>query len=133
MTITRRLARVAILLALVVLGCGEVTTAPLQLTDGGPAGDTSATPDVGVARDGASPSETSDVGGVDQQVVPSCIGGDADATGFAYNPGCDGGSTLPTSCHAGCTLDGAHFVGCAWDPRADGGVVVCHASCGECP
>jgi hypothetical protein len=63
----------------------------------------------------------------------ACIGGDGDVPGFAYNPGCDGGSTLPASCHAGCTLNGEHFVGCSNDRRLDAGYVVCHASCAECP
>jgi len=61
-----------------------------------------------------------------------CIGGAAGAEGFAYNPGCDGGTTAPTACHAACTLNGDHFIGCAFDDRADGGRVICHASCAEC-
>ena len=120
-----------IVLALWMVGCGNITPAAssdLVGYDG-----TDGASEVGVARDGGPPSETS---GPDAPSHPdaglSCIGGDADATGFAYNPGCDGGSTLPTSCHASCELNGAHFVGCAWDSRADGGYVVCHASCGEC-
>jgi len=61
----------------------------------------------------------------------NCIG--PPALGFAYNPGCDGGSTAPTACHAACTLNGAPYVGCALDDRAPGGVVTCHASCADCP
>jgi hypothetical protein len=56
-----------------------------------------------------------------------------DSPGFAYGNGCDGGTSLPTACHAACELDSAKFVGCADDPRVPQGAVICHASCAECP
>jgi len=127
---TWRLVRIVALVALIV-GCGSITTVEsLASVD-------AAHPEVSQAESGtdAPRSEVSqaDGGATDAGEPMSCIGGDAGALGFAYNPGCDGGTTAPTSCHASCVLDGQHFVGCAWDDRVAAGYVVCHASCAECP
>jgi hypothetical protein len=121
---------VAAWLALVVAGCGNITTVS----------DADASTKVEVHHD--EPLDTSTNGQIDGSASvadardaggpTACIGGDAGAPGFAYNPGCDGGTTLPTACHASCSLDGQHFVGCAWDDRVAAGYVVCHASCAEC-
>ena len=121
---------------LLSIGCGQIVpVADLVVKFDGGSLD-GAHPEVSQADTGTE-SPNSEVSQADARLdePPSitCIGGDAGAVGFAYNPGCDGGTTLPTSCHAGCTLDGARFVGCAWDDRVDAGYVVCHASCGECP
>jgi hypothetical protein len=125
---TARLIRIVALLAL-MLGCGSVTPAALQISDGPAVQDSGIdagplTTDAHAQGTDAGPSEFID--------ASTCIGGDGDVIGFAYNPGCDGGNTLPTSCHAGCELNGAHFVGCSNDSRVDGGRVICHASCEEC-
>jgi len=49
----------------------------------------------------------------------------ANGQGFAFNPECDGGA-----CRAGCTLDGARYVGCVSDSPA---ASYCYASCAACP
>jgi hypothetical protein len=125
-----------------LLGCGSVTADP------GPDAAVSGVGDVAGAAGGGAAAGAGSPGGLGTggssatggaAGAASGAGGAAgagclpyDSPGFAYGNGCDGGTSLPTACHAACELDSAKFVGCADDPRVPQGAVICHASCAEC-
>jgi hypothetical protein len=147
----------ALLLVVLVLGCGTVTADPKDGAAGaagaqaaagaaGGAGELGGHPGAGGelggrggAAGGAAGGELGGQGGAGAACLTST---DPNGTpGFAYNVdnscGVDAGRCLPDTaahcCYAHCELNGAQFVGCVADPKAPGGAIVCYASCADCP
>lgn len=123
----------SLFLLVVLLGCGSVSASSPDGADsstGGTGGDGlgAAGARAGASGAGGAAAGASGTDGTAGRGGAPCI--DVNVTGFGLGQTCNGDAAASSGCHASCTRDGAHYVGCVeGSPYA----TACYSTCADCP